>query len=171
MRPIGVLALFAAMALVSACQRSVQTFAGPAPATGVATIVPENAYNRARSAPLGGACGTNEVRVRVAGQCLGGMNNSFAVLPGRQDLAVVYVDHAPRLNGRVLATRSVVLSLQAEAGHVYAIRGRTTWSATGEPTVSVWAVDGATRHTVATVVVPAANTLILEDEDDSLDDL
>lgn len=149
----------------AAPNRSAQNGTSATPGCGFAVIVPENAFNRARSAPFGPACGDNEVRVRVNGQCLGGTHNTFTVNPGQHDLSVVYVDRAPRLNGRVLATRAVNLPLQAEAGRTYAIRGRTTWASNGQPTVSIWAVDGSTRQTVSSVVVPRANTLIMGDED------
>ena len=146
------------------CQQSVQTYAGPQRAScDVAVIVPENAFNRARSAPFGPACGSGEVRVRIEGQCLGGTHNTFTVLPGTHQLAVVYLDRTPRLNGRVLGTQAVALPLEAKAGHTYAIRGRTTWSGS-TPTVSLWAVDGTTGQTVSSVVVPQANTRILGDE-------
>ncbi len=158
-------ALPAVLCVASGCQSSAQAYSGPEQADcNVAVIVPENAFNRARSAPFGPACGDNEVRVRVNGQCLGGRNNTFRVLPGTHQLSVVYIDRAPRLNGRVLGTKSMALPLKAEAGHTYAIRGRTTWSG-NTPTVSIWAVDGATRQTVSSIVVPRANTVILGDED------
>lgn len=147
---------------VGGCQRSMHAPSGEQTAgCGVAVIVPENAYNRARSAPFGPACGDNEVRVRVNGRCLGGMHNTFTVNPGQHNLAVVYLDRAQRLNGRVLATRAVNLPLTAEAGRTYAIRGRTTWASNGVPTVSIWAVDGTTRQTVSSVVVPRENTQIM----------
>lgn len=159
-RVVAILLLALALA---GCQRSVQAYnAGQATAgCGVAVIVPENAYNRARSAPFGPACGDNEVRVRVNGRCLGGTHNTFTVTPGQHNLSVVYIDRAPRLNGRVLGTRSMNLPLEAQAGRTYAIRGRTTWAANGEPTVSIWAVDGTTRQTVSSVVVPRENTVIM----------
>lgn len=150
-----------------ACQGTSQAYQGAErPSCDVAVIVPENAFNRARSAPFGPACGDNEVKVRVNGACLGGRSNTFTVLPGKHDLAVVYLDRAARLNGRTLATRSVVLPLEAQAGHTYAIRGRTTWAG-DVPTVSIWAVDGATRQTVSSMVVPHAKTLMMGDDPDS----
>ena len=157
--------LFIALAL-TACQRSMQTSGGvqAQPGCGSAMIIPENAYNRARSAPFGPACGDNEVRVRVNGCSLRGFHNSFTVPAGRHELQVAYIDRAQRLNGRVLVSKAVALPLDAQAGRTYAIRGRTTWTGNGTPTVSVWAVDGTTRKTVSSVVVPQANVQITGDE-------
>lgn len=161
MSRVAIVLLCAGAAVLAGCQRSQAAYSTDArPGCGVALIVPENAYNRARSAPFGPACGNNEVRVRVNGQCLGGAHNTFTVNPGKHDLSVVYIDRAPRLDGRVLATRAVALPLEVQAGRTYAIRGRTTWSGS-TPTVSIWAVDGATRQTVSSVVVPQASTVIL----------
>lgn len=176
MSRVATILLLACALATAACQRSVHA-GGPGGSgsvqagCGVAVIVPENAYNRARSAPFGPACGNNEVRVRVNGRCLGGTANTFTVNPGKHTLSVVYIDRAPRLNGRMVGTRAIALPLDAEAGHTYAIRGRTTWAADGTPTVSLWAVDGSTRQTVSSAIVPRADTLILGEADWWPDDM
>jgi hypothetical protein len=168
-RPALALSLMASALLLSACQRTVKAYQGAErPAASVATIVPENAYNRARSSLLGAPCGDHEVLVRVNGQCLGGSKSTFTVLPGRHVLAVAYRDSPARLNGSTLVAKSVSLPLDAVAGHVYAIRGRTDWSS-GTPAVTLIVVDGSTRQTVSSVSEPAANVRIIRDDFADLD--
>lgn len=151
-------------AVAAGCSGAVRAYEGaPRDDAQVAVILPENAYNRARESPLGATSSGGEVRVRVGGQALGGTNNRFEVLPGRHDLAVAYLDRdAP--GGRTVATRAVTLPIDVQAGRTYAIRGLATW-ANGTPTVTLWAVDGTTRRTVASVVVPPTQVLVGQKEE------
>ena len=154
---------------LSACG-SVQAYQGGSKGSGqVAQILPENAYNRAReSGLLTPACGTGEVRVRICGRGLGRFSNRFEVLPGRVDLQVGYLNDETPFPEKLLRARAVTLSLNAEAGHIYGIRGQATW--VGEVAqVRIWAVDSADGRRVASVDVPAAN-IFYEDGDTILID-
>ena len=90
-----------------------------------------------------------------------GFNNRFEVLPGRVDLRVGYLDDETPFPEKSLRTRAVTLSLNAEAGHIYGIRGQVTW--VGQVAqVRIWAVDSADGRRVASVDVPAANVFYEE---------
>ena len=149
---------------------SVQTFSGDRPASQIAVIVPETTFNRARSAgPFGAPSrASGEVFLRVDGRSLGGFSNKFDVLPGRHQLTVVFVDQAPPYPDHELRTRQVVMTLDAQAGRVYAVRGRATYAPGARPMVRVWVEDGATRQIVASMQVPDAG-ILLEDQMTSLD--
>jgi hypothetical protein len=147
----------------AACSGTEQAYEGSGrDESQVAIILPENPYNRTRDNPFS-AGGTGEVRVRVDGHTLGGMSHRFEVLPGRHDLSVVYYDPSAPGN-RTIGTRAVTLPVDVVAGRLYAIRGTATW-ANGRPTVTIWAVDGTTRATIASVVVPQANVLVGQHEE------
>lgn len=168
---VSFLPLLAALLLLAACNSGVRTFDDGGAAAGVAVIVPENRHNRARAAgPFGGgSAGTSEVRVRIGGRSLGGFSSRFAVRPGRQDLAVAFVDDPAHLPDQLLQTRAVTLSFDAEVGHTYAVRGRATYGS-GRPSVQIWIVDAATRRTVASVQVPDASAVLEWDPQDPTDD-
>ncbi len=164
------LAVCALLLAVGGCQRAVQTFRGNEPtASGAATIVPENPFNRARHAPFTARDGDSAVLVRVGGQTLGGTHNAFTVLPGATELQVAFRETPPHLKGRQLVTHSVPLRFPAEGGHTYAIRGRSAWTQ-GRPSVTLWAFDGTAGRVVASLVVPAARTQIVG-EGEFLDDV
>ena len=112
-------ALVLGLTLLVGCS-SVDTFEGSRSDDQVAVIVPENHFNRRRDlGPFGTSMRTGEVRVRVAGESLGGFAHSFRVLPGRHDLAVVFVDDRTPYPETILRTREVTLRLDARAGHTY----------------------------------------------------
>jgi hypothetical protein len=148
--------------LTAACS-SVDTFEGGRSDDQVAVIVPENPFNRRRDlGPFRTSSRSGEVRVRVAGESLGGFSHSFRVLPGRHDLAVVYLDDRTPYPERALRTREVTLRLDAVAGHTYGVRGEASYPG-GRPTVRIVAVDGADGRVVAAADVPRDRILLVED--------
>lgn len=148
--------------LVSACSGSTKAYSGAdRPASQVATILPENAWNRARAsiAPTG----SGQVGVRVAGRRLSFMKSRFTVLPGRHALTVVYVNQDTPWEDYILKTKPVSLTLDAQAGRTYAIRGQPSY-AKDRVDVRIFAVDAGSGRTVAQVAVPQASVILDNEE-------
>ncbi len=141
--------------LLSACSSTVQAYGGAArPDNQVATIIPENSWNRARTsiAPTG----TGEIQARVANQRLSLLKSQFTVLPGQHNLLVVYRNDNTPYKDYELQTRPVTLALNAQAGRTYAIRAQPNY-VKDRIDVRIFAVDVGSRQTVAQVQVPQSH--------------
>ena len=121
---IALLLVLVALAFASACSGT-RAYSGPELGAGqVVTIVPDNPRVRAWDNVLGDAGGHGgQVYLRINGQGLSQRSNRFEVAPGQIDMVAIFRDHNTPVTARMLQTKPVPVSFNAQPGRTYRVRG------------------------------------------------